>query len=255
MEMETRYGVRAAVTWRIIAELFRRHKQACRLRVLETHPGGGQYDCLSVGFNRGEVLLVHMCDFNVGSQHLHLTHPYAEPRARLQDLGWPNFNDYVVPFLCAEDPKEVVDQVEALLGLPACPGLPPTTPPTLVCRVIAGVMERYAFSRTLVTARCAWHDSSGFEGCYVEPWIASFPELQARIDALPDDDDWRKVAAVAGRLWRLKRKDAETMVIVDMGTAEAIWTGEPGARVSLWEMFTAAKRDPDAAVDWICQRL
>ncbi len=32
-------------SWRIVSELIRRHPE--KFTVIETHPGGGQYDCLS----------------------------------------------------------------------------------------------------------------------------------------------------------------------------------------------------------------
>lgn len=39
-------SVLEAASWRLASELVRRHPD--RLRILRTHPGGGQYDCLTV---------------------------------------------------------------------------------------------------------------------------------------------------------------------------------------------------------------
>ena len=33
-------------SWRIVSELYRRHPG--KFKIIETHPGGGQYDCLSL---------------------------------------------------------------------------------------------------------------------------------------------------------------------------------------------------------------
>lgn len=221
--MHTRYGVRAAVAWRIITELVRRHQTTCRLRVLETHPGGGQYDCLSLGFSRGTLsFAVRLCDFNVGSQRLHIWNTFGEPRARLQDLKWPHGNDYVQPFLESLDPKNV-----ATLGLPvAKTPTPVTTPATLVLRVIASVMERNAFSRLRVEARCCWHDSSGMEGSYAESWIKHFPDLQQRLLAIPFEAPWREHTRIAGRVWKLDVAGKDGALLLDMGSGRACRIGE-----------------------------
>lgn len=44
--------IRHWITWRIVAELFRRHKPRSHLRVCELHPGGGQYDDLALYLQR-----------------------------------------------------------------------------------------------------------------------------------------------------------------------------------------------------------
>lgn len=38
--------LREALTWKLVSELHRRHPG--KFTVIETHPGGGQYDCLSL---------------------------------------------------------------------------------------------------------------------------------------------------------------------------------------------------------------
>ena len=43
-----RYQITAAVAWQIIYQIMRRYHHKYSLRILETHPCSGQYDCLSV---------------------------------------------------------------------------------------------------------------------------------------------------------------------------------------------------------------
>jgi len=69
--LELRSQVVWAVGWKIVAELFRRHHESASLRLYETHPAGGLYDCLSLfsgSFPGGRRL----CDFNQASSHFHV---------------------------------------------------------------------------------------------------------------------------------------------------------------------------------------
>lgn len=242
MSLFTRYGVRAAVTWRILTELVRRHQNECGLRVYETHPGGGQYDCLTLVWYDASRRRRHLCDFNVASQHIHVWEPYERPRLRLGDLWWPDQNDYVLPFLSACDPKEVVDAVEALLGLPEGRRPQPTTPPILVLRIIASLMERNAFARRALEARCCWHDSSGMGGSFLHDWVAWFPSVQEKVEAHMRAGDYDGACRAAGRLWRVSREGLNSGVILDLATGRARVTDGKAEQMDLWGVFHGQSR-------------
>lgn len=102
------------VTWKIVAELFRRHLEHPKLRVYKTHPGGGMYDCLGL-WSGGWPGAQCPGSFILQSAHFHPGIPYQPTEARLADMQWPGANDYMLTYLAAEDPTRVIDQVAALL--------------------------------------------------------------------------------------------------------------------------------------------
>src|SRR6266852_4486523 len=106
-----RYQIRTAVTWTIVAQLFRRQGHLGFLRVLETHPGGGQYDCLSLYLVAKPDGLIyggrgssrrHLCDFNQGSGRLRVFDVGRDGQTTVEELPWPNKADYVAAFLVAD---------------------------------------------------------------------------------------------------------------------------------------------------------
>ncbi|MFX4261141.1 hypothetical protein ACOBQJ_02955 [Pelotomaculum propionicicum] len=104
------------MTWRIVTELMRRHYNK-NLSIWELHPGGGQYDCISLFIKEGDFPWNNLCHFNQQSQHLHTSGYYLRPTLSLENLRWPDQNNYVDAFLSADDTKQVIDQVEQVLGL------------------------------------------------------------------------------------------------------------------------------------------
>lgn len=199
--MSLRYGIRSSVTWRIVAELIRRHGTpvACAFWRCTL---GAQYDCLSLVYGpTDQPFLVHMCDFNVQSQHLHVFSPYGLPRLRADEAGGAGAADYVLRFVTAEDPREAVDRVEALLGLPATDkNTPPATPTSVALRVIASTTEKAALDRGPLEARCAWYDSSGAGGWRVQDWVLQLPRLAEKLAGLSPGADWQDVTKIVGRM-------------------------------------------------------
>lgn len=256
--MHVRYSIRSAVTWRIVTELIRRHHQRFSLRVYELHPGGGQYDCLAIlGGEGGDSFAKQIAHFNIQSQHLHVFHPLDTESSNPQRVGLPD-NDYVLAFLQADDPREVVDRIERALGMPQVQApLPPSTPAVLGLRVIAGLLERFALSRLQLEARCAWHDSSGMEGSYpVMSWLAPFPSLRDKVKAHNQALDWVHLARVAGRVWRVGPVGMnEQGFAIDLGTAEACALGNVSDRTSLWKIYQQRGYQVGLVVDWLETRL
>ncbi len=209
------YQLRTAVTWHIICELLRRHKESCDLWVLETHPGGGQYDCLSLFHRWPGAHSNHLCDFNQQSQHLHVWGHYRTPRAELSELRWPDGNDYVLAYLAA--PERTLAQIEDLVGLPryAAKHHPPTTPPILIFRIISAVLDRYALSMDVMLAFMGYEDTSGFGGGLREA-LRWYPTVWADVSASADAEDGG--ARKAAKYWLLSRPQdvSAPPVLLDM---------------------------------------
>lgn len=133
-----------ATAWWICAELVRRHPE--RLRVIETHPGGGQYDCVSI--------------FDISSPdgrliaHLNLT-------GHLTPESWFRLNTRRPSWKAiATSPnrrKRVIEALERSEGLEAPVSTPSATPSSLAIRAIAAFLERC----TLAT-RPRWEMANGY---------------------------------------------------------------------------------------------
>lgn len=197
------FKISTAVAWRMLTELCRRHHATQKLRVYETHPGGGQYDCLSLYADDGQR---HLCDFNRSSEHLHIWHPSYE---QADGLRWPDHNNFVQAFLRADDPKAVVDELETALRLPNSQNhkLPSSSPPVLMMRLVAEVLEHAALSRTHADIRWAIHDSSGIEGTYSKRNLFDIDEYRQEACQIGRDK-------VASRCWFLHYR--ETYAIADL---------------------------------------
>jgi hypothetical protein len=89
-------------SWRMVSELHRRYPDL--FNVIETHPGGGQYDCLSLYDHKER----HIADFNRrGSLHVF---------AGFGDSATPGSFDIWSEMSNSEHPKITLDQISAMLA-------------------------------------------------------------------------------------------------------------------------------------------
>ena len=109
--------------WRAVSELYRRHPG--RFKIIETHPCGGQADCLSLCEEKHPHLIA---DFNI-SGALYFLRGEQSVHEKWDDL----FND----------PKTALDNIGQQLGFPIVNKKPPSTPTTLVYRFIATSCSRF----------------------------------------------------------------------------------------------------------------
>lgn len=212
--LQFRPNARLAASWRIIGELFRRHHDRCDLRVLELHPGGGTYDCLSLFARRNDdpfgVTLLHL---NAPAQHIHFFDTLHQQRSH--PLRLESGVDYVQALFCQADPKEIIDAVEARAGLPKCPAvLPASSCPVLAIRTLAGLLERTVLDRRTMDVHCAWYDSAA-SGASIAEWARAIPALRAAL-AL---SDWREQMRKASRFWRISETNSGPPLLLDFGTA------------------------------------
>src|SRR5262249_49627678 len=120
----------AAQSWYVASELVRRHPN---LRITETHPGGGEYDCLSLHQPDGYGV-VHLN--RAGRMHV------ARPRTPgFQPISWTATLSFSANGdLSHHDVHPVVETLEHAAGLSTPHSMPPLVPATLTYRVIARVL-------------------------------------------------------------------------------------------------------------------
>lgn len=235
------YNIRLAATWHIISELFRRHHNRYGLRVFETHPGGGQYDCLSVYGSSSKKITEHYCDFNIQSQHLHILSGVEHDSDVFERIRWPYDNDYVLALLVADDPKKTVDDLESLLGFPKIKQLPSTTPPVLCARVIAAFLARYSFSREKYQTRSLWHDSSGMAGSSIRfDLIDNLTELRQKLEAL--DETQASSWLTAARFMWVGKEGSKDGIVFDFAKGIVYFTHKKDLVLSLANCYKHERR-------------
>lgn len=198
-------------SWRIVSELCRRFPG--RFRIVQTHPGGGLYDCLALfeeGFNTSCETLKPIADFNRnGRFHVHNRldgQPHEEPL----DL-WPLMVE-------ANDMKSVLDQVTRMVGLQIPSTLPFSTSNTLVYRFIAGILTTAIFGKDKWNCKNGYFDSSD-GGCGVQDGAFQlFPKANKHLKERMVDDF---LGEPAYRFWFITRNEKPVLCLETTGN---LWT-------------------------------
>jgi hypothetical protein len=182
-----------AQSWWIASEIARRHP---KLLLIETHPGVGQYVCLTLIRNAPEGT-TSLIDFKgVGRIHVHVADGF-EP------ITW-------IEAFAAEGGHDVVRRLELAAGLTPLPKAPPTGTRIVTYRAIARVLSSLVEDRHIWDGRNGQIDSSGYcSGQRSE--LAEFPSVVAALgDRRPDD----LFGVPAYRFWILFR-DGEPVAVFD----------------------------------------
>ena len=149
-----REQISSAVTWEIIFQLMRRYQEQYDLRVLETHPCDGQYDCLSL-YSLIDVNYLHLFDFNLQSQSLHIW----------RKGSYFDRLDIIEQYLHIADQKKLLDKISSSAGLNRVNYLPPSNGTIIACGLIATIFKIFIFSQVKLKALMAYYDSSGYDSC------------------------------------------------------------------------------------------
>jgi hypothetical protein len=232
--VELPYGVVRGLAWWVASELIRRHPD--QLRVIETHPGGGQYDCLSIYHrrrNQESALIVHLNLLG------HLTHGtwFGAPEG---GEGDNRFNWFEV--LNARDRRSyVVKQLEAAAGLPSPNATPETTRRSIGPRALA----RFAASAALTTKR--WSIVNGFldtsyDAAVRTQYFEAFPG--ARLEPLRGD----LLGQPAYRYWFVVDHRDRPQAAVDAERGLAWPFGDTGPGIDLLSRYRAAHSTIDHVV-------
>jgi hypothetical protein len=141
-------SVLEAAAWRLASELVRRHPDTTR--ILHTHPGGGQYDCLTITSpttNRKKIQLNRTGTIQVNDRFDDRTDELWEPT---------DWDDYL-----RADPREFLDRLERASGLPTPSHVPQSSPMTLTYRVLAAVAATAVKSVHPIHIESGQFDTSG----------------------------------------------------------------------------------------------
>jgi len=159
-----------AQSWWIAGELVRRHPD---LRLIETHPGGVLYDCLSLLTSevRKPKVVIH---FNRGGA----IHVPGTPDST--QISWASA-------LATDDPHLIVKQLENAAGLSHPSPAPSTSPAALAYRVIARILASLVNDKDTWDARNEQEDSSD-GGWGPQNFVQNFPRA-AELAQIPRPDD------------------------------------------------------------------
>lgn len=149
------------LSWRLVTELWRRFPD--RFFLIETHPGGGQYDCLS--FIEMEEGLSSVLSVNrEGSLHL----SYG------RDPGvWPDWLERM-----AVEPGDFLNKLCDSLEMDVPQPLPQSTPSTIAFRFICEFLTHATGRLDQWECRNGFLDTSGWTCGRQDAWFDCFPALR-----------------------------------------------------------------------------
>lgn len=210
-----------AASWRLCSELARRHPRD--VRIVELHPGGGQYDCLAlVSRGREPRSLLHAN--RVGSIH-------ANPG---DEAGWQTWS--WTDYLTARDLREFLSEVEVALRLDPPPTVPPATPSTLSWRAISTALASEVLGVADLKALSGMLDTSDWEG---GPRDELFEAFAGAHEALRRPADGDFLDQPAYRFWFLLRGN-DPRVAVESDSGRCWW--RDGTEHDLYEDYVANGR-------------
>ena len=135
------------LSWRLLTELWRRFPD--RYALIETHPGGGQYDCL--GLAECQDGLHTVLDVNRGgSVHLH----YGR-----SPQSWADGTDRMLA-----NASGFLDEIEQAMGLTHPTPLPSSTSATITFRFVSEFLTHAIGRIERWECRNGFYDTSGFGG-------------------------------------------------------------------------------------------
>ncbi len=209
------------ISWRLTAEVIRRAPD--QLRVIETHPSGGQYDCLSFLSLNGR----HIADLNRRGR-FHVCEPL---HGTAQFQPWDLWTDAITE----DDPLRVVDGLCQRIGLAVPAKLPPSTPMVLAYRFIADFLTHSVLGRTRWECRNGFEDTSGWGGGPRLGWFELFSGAAERVKQRLDDD---VLSQPAYRFWFLCQNEEP---ILCLETTGLVWN-RTGGPIDLVKEYSGDRR-------------
>jgi hypothetical protein len=210
-------------SWRIATEIVRRRPKD--LYILELHPGGGMYDCLSVFHDRHHSLI----DLNRnGSIHLFQTITGRNVQKSASNPDWD------VAFSKASL-DAVVKRFCDCIRLLTPAKLPPSTPRVLAYRFIADWLAHTAFTLEDWSCRSGFFDTPDIGGGVIMKWFDLFPGARDRL-RVPSEE--AAASDSAYRFWFLCRDGDPVFCIETTGTGWDL----SGKAFDLWAEYRKARR-------------
>lgn len=216
-------SVREILSWRLMAELLRRHPEIGTL--IETHPGGGQYDCLTI-FGEGESI----ASLN---RHGDFTPFFNLDEQVSHEQIWH-------PCLADQEFTLVLNKLSKALKMKVPKQLPKTTPEVLVYRVNAGLLGYSLLDKNPMECRNGQMDSSGeADQAYREAWFEVFPT------ALTERRQFDRSASPFGNpnyhFWFILRENEPVLGVSTNGNAHT----KEGMMIDLMEIYKRRRKLED----------
>lgn len=217
-------SVLEAASWRLASELVRRHPATTR--ILRTHPGGGQYDCLTITSPAADGGTVHLN--RNGTIQVH---------ARFDDQRgdeWPptEWIDYL-----AADPRQFLDRLERASGLPAPAHVPPSDRTTLTYRLLAALAATGLKSVHPIEIQSGYFDTSGYGGGPNDA-LDSFPAIPSELRRDQHDDLFGQAGY---RFWIVLRDGVPILAFEqDAGLA---WTQHHGESFDVMGLYELSRHN------------
>ena len=217
-------SVLEAASWRLASELVRRHPNTTRL--LRTHPGGGQYDCLTMTSTttRGGTIQLNR-------------HGTIQVHERFDERpveGWEptEWDEYL-----RADPREFLDRLERASGLTRPAHVPSSVPMTLTYRVLAALAATAVKSVHRIEIKSGYIDTSGYGGGPNDA-LDSFPSLPGDLRRARDGDLFGEPGY---RFWIVMRDGVPILAFEqDMGMA---WTPHHEEGLDLMAKYRRSRRN------------
>ena len=242
-----------AASWHLASELLRRNPA---MTLIQTHPGGGQYDCLSLygpsspSGAAGELLLNRVGRLALFRRFDGAPLPTErEVTAELQldpaddteqlDVG-PNMVQFDIWSLMATTnlTRELVDRVARIAGIPTPEPLPPSTPAVIAFRLAARLMSSTLFRRRARFVTNGYFDSSGATGSRLKSELFDrFPEARREVE-LHQSGDFLDNPGY--RYWFVLGQAPALCISTD----GRLWTSD-GGQMDLNERYQVEGRDLD----------
>ena len=215
-------------SWWVASELLRRHPE---LELVETHPGGGLYDCLTIIGERGPHEL-HIDLNRAGRMHVHSPMASRFDRTRWgieHPVEWSTERDQ-------SDRRLIPRFLEDAVGLAAPAQTPVTTPKSLAFRMIYQLLLFALNEGAGWVARNAQLDSGDMTSNYELPY---FDNIESAQGALRRGKSHNGQAISRYDFWGMLRDDRCLGLIQTDGTLHL-----PGRDpVSLMSVYNTNKRD------------
>jgi hypothetical protein len=217
----------AAIAWQLLAELARRYDGFEALHILEMHPGGGQYDQLTIWSTPD-----HDVDVYAGQSRQLLTLNLSG--SAHGDECDRRFH-WLARWLSAGDVKEVVEGLAHHVGLPLRAPSAPTNKYVFGMRLIATLLKMHALERFPLNACMGFCDSSGLADSEVLPIVKDLVgrELSRETDA--------------SRWWLLRRWPSETFVALINTDGRIVSATAPSPGIDLFQHYKETRNIEEVA--------
>ena len=211
--------------WRLMSEIIRRFPE--HFRLIRTHPGGGQYDCIDLVDRKQEIVV----SFNInGSLHI---------RGKGESkTNWDSNPEITL----LHDPKEMLDQLCKVIDMKPPKKLPSSTPKVISYRFISTFLSPAIYGREQWKCDNGYLDTSGYGGGTREKWFDLFPQARKRLRVSFDDDI---LGEASYRFWFMLKDGQPQFCLEDTGMLYRF----DGSVINLADVYAKDRRIWPVVVD------